>query len=77
VGNADTFGYDVTQIRPAAQVPFVGERVRADLGIPGAVIAPATDTTPGPHTLVTVVVGKDYEAARTVAVPTSSAAPKR
>lgn len=75
VGNADTFGYDVTQIRPAAQVPFVGERVRADLGVPGAVVAPATDTTPGPHTLVTVIVGRDYAAAGAVAVPTSSLAP--
>jgi len=77
VGNANSFGYDVTQIRPTSQVPFVGERVRADLGVPNAVIAPATDTTPGPHTLVTVVVGKDYAAARAVAVPTSSVAPKR
>ena len=77
VGNADTFGYDVTQIRPASQVPFVGERIRADLGVPNAVIAPATDTTPGPHTLVTVIVGKDYAAASAVAVPTSSVAPKR
>ncbi|MDQ6942293.1 MAG: LCP family protein [Candidatus Eremiobacteraeota bacterium] len=77
VGNADTFGYDVTQIRPASQVPFVGERVRLDLGVPNAVVAPATDTTPGPHTLVTVVVGKDYATASALAVPTSSVAPKR
>lgn len=77
VGNADTFGYDVTQIRPASQVPFVGERVRLDLGVPNAVVAPATDTTPAPHTLLTVIVGKDYAAASAVAAPTSSAAPKR
>jgi hypothetical protein len=77
VGNADTFGYDVTQIRPASQVPLVGERIRADLGVINAVVAPATDTTPGPHTLVTVVVGKDYAAASAVAAPTSSVAPKR
>ena len=77
VGNADTFGYDVTQIRPASQTPFAGERIRADLGVPNAVIAPATDTTPGPHTLVTVVVGKDYAAASAVPMPTSSVAPKR
>ena len=75
VGNADTFGYDVTQIRPVTSMPFLGERVRADLGVPNAVVAPATDTTPGPHTLVTVIVGKDYAAARAVAVPTSSVAP--
>ncbi len=77
VTNADTFGYDVTQIRPATALPLLGERLRADLGVAGAVIAPATDTTPGPHTLVTVIVGKDYAAAGAVAAPTSSAAPVR
>jgi LCP family protein required for cell wall assembly len=77
VGNADTFGYDVTQIRPVTVLPFLGERIRADLGVPAALIAPATDTTPGPHTLVTVIVGKDYAAASAVAVPTSSVAPAR
>ena len=76
-GNADTFAYETTQIRPASQVPFAGERVRADLGVPEAVIAPATDTTPGPRTLVTVIVGKDYAAASAAAAPTSSVAPKR
>jgi len=76
-GNADTFAYETTQIRPASQVPFTGERVRADLGVPDAVIAPATDTTPGPRALVTVIVGKDYATASAAAVPTSSVAPKR
>ena len=33
VGNADSFQYDTTQIRPSSKVPFVGERVRADLGV--------------------------------------------
>ena len=75
VGNADTFGYDVTQIRPASAVPFLGERLRADLGVPGSLITPATDTTPGPRTLVTVIVGKDYAAAGAAALPTSSVAP--
>jgi LCP family protein required for cell wall assembly len=77
VGNADTFGYDVTQIRPVTALPYLGERVRADLGVPAAAIAPATDTTPGPHTLVTVIVGKDYAAASASAAPTSSVAPAR
>jgi LCP family protein required for cell wall assembly len=75
VGNADTFGYDVTQIRPVTMLPFLGERVRVDLGVPAALIAPATDTTPGPHTVVTVIVGKDYAAASASAAPTSSVAP--
>ncbi len=77
VGNADTFGYDTTQIRPAAKVPNVGERVRADLGVPTASVAPATDATPGPRTVVTVIVGRDYASASAgaVAAPTSSVAP--
>ncbi|HTD35694.1 MAG TPA: LCP family protein [Candidatus Elarobacter sp.] len=79
VGNADTFGYDTTQIRPASTVPYVGERVRADLGVPAATVAPATDATPGPRTVVTVIVGRDYAGATSTgapaAAPTSSAAP--
>lgn len=75
VGNADGFNYDVTQIRPAGNVPNVGERVRLDLGVAGAEISAATDTTPGPQTVVTVVVGKDYMTAPASTAPTSSAAP--
>ncbi|MEA2722089.1 MAG: polyisoprenyl-teichoic acid--peptidoglycan teichoic acid transferase [Candidatus Eremiobacteraeota bacterium] len=77
VGNADTFGYDTTQIRPATRVPNVGERVRADLGVPAATVAPATDATPGPRTVVTVIVGRDYATASATAAPTSSVAPAR
>jgi LCP family protein required for cell wall assembly len=78
VGNADTFGYDTTQIRPASTVPYVGERVRADLGVPSATVAPATDATPGPRSVVTVIVGRDYTSATSPsAAPTSSAAPTR
>jgi LCP family protein required for cell wall assembly len=77
VGNADAFSYAATQIRPAAKIPFVGERVRRDLGVDGAAVIPATDTTPGPRPVVTVIVGKDFgQAAAVPAVgPTSSAAP--
>jgi LCP family protein required for cell wall assembly len=74
VRNADTFGYDQTQIRTATNVPNVGERVRADLGVPTAAVAPATDTTPGPRSVVTVIVGRDFAAAPSAA-PTSSVAP--
>jgi LCP family protein required for cell wall assembly len=63
VTNADTFGYDTTQIRPSSRLPFVGERVRADLGVDSATVAPATDATPGPRTVVTVIVGRDFAAA--------------
>ena len=75
VGNADTFEYETTQIRPLSKVPYVGERVRSDLGVAGAAVAPATDSTPGPRTVVTVIVGRDYAIARATAAPTSSAAP--
>ena len=74
VGNADTFGYDQTQIRTATKLPNVGERVRADIGVPTAAVAPATDTTPGPRSVVTVIVGRDFAAAPSAA-PTSSVAP--
>lgn len=74
VGNADAFTYDVTQIRPSGNVPGVGERVRLDLGVAGAAISTATDTTPGPQTSVMVVVGRDYASAPASAAPTSSAA---
>ena len=77
VKNADTFGYDTTQIRPSSKVPFVGDRVRADLGVDSATVAPATDATPGPRSVVTVIVGRDYAAASATAVPTSSVAPAR
>jgi hypothetical protein len=60
VKNADTFGYDTTQIRPASNLPFVGDRVRADLGVDDAVVTPATDATPGPRGVVTVIVGRDF-----------------
>lgn len=75
VANADSFRYDTTQIRPATRVPYVGERVRADLGVAGAAIAPATDSTPGPTSVVTVIVGRDYATAAALPAPTSSVAP--
>ncbi len=75
VGNADAFSYDTTQIRPASKVPYVGERIRKDLGVDGATVAAATDATPGPGSVVTVIVGKDFAQAQVTAA-TPSAAPK-
>ncbi len=76
IRNADAFTYDTTQVRPASNVPLVGERVRTDLGLPGALVTPATDATPGAHPIVTLIVGRDYAAAQTAAAqPTASAAP--
>ncbi len=80
VGNADAYTYEATQIRPASRVALVGERVRKDLGVDGAAVIPATDATPGPRTVVTVIVGKDFGIAAApapAAVPTSSVAPLR
>ncbi len=75
VQNADTFGYDTTQIRPSSKVPFVGDRVRADLGVDSATVAPATDATPGPRSVVTVIVGRDFSGATAKAMPAASVAP--
>jgi len=75
VTNADAFNYDVSEIRPAAKAANVGERVRLDLGLPTAGITPATDATPGPHTVVTVIVGKDFAQALAVAAPVAPATP--
>lgn len=73
VQNADTFGYDVTQIQTTSKVPFVGDRVRADLGVDDATVAPATDATPGPRTVVTVIVGRDFVPAPATPLPASTA----
>jgi hypothetical protein len=76
VANADAFNYDITEVRPAAKVANVGERVRQDLGLPGASVTPATDATPGPKTVVTVIIGKDFAEAQATAAATPSAAPR-
>ncbi len=75
IGNADSFTYDVTQIRTASRVPYVGERVRTDLGVAGAAVAPSADATPGPRSAVTIIVGRDYATAAAITAPTPSAAP--
>jgi LCP family protein required for cell wall assembly len=77
VGNADAFSYAQTAIRPATKVPYVGERLRKDLGVPAASVTEATDATPGPRTVVTLIVGKDFAEAQATAAPTSSAAPAK
>jgi|GEM_PF-264949 len=73
IRNADSFTYDTTQIRPASNVPLVGERVRSDLTLPGALVTPATDATPGAYPVVTVIVGRDYANAQTAASQASAA----
>jgi len=72
IANADSSSYEVSEIRPATVVPLVGERVRTDLGVPGATITPSTDATPGPKRNVTVIIGKDFAEAQ--AAPAASGA---
>jgi LCP family protein required for cell wall assembly len=60
IGNADSFGYDVTQIRTHATTqPFAGERLRSDIRLAQATISPVAEATPS-GTDVTVVIGRDY-----------------
>ncbi|HEX3467237.1 MAG TPA: LCP family protein [Candidatus Elarobacter sp.] len=57
IANADSFSYDTTLIRTA--VPDAGARVRADIGIAGASVAPRGAKTPSDGA-VHVIVGRDY-----------------
>lgn len=57
IANADSFSYDTTLIRTA--VPDAGARVRADIGIAGASVAPQNAKTPSDGA-VHVIVGRDY-----------------
>lgn len=76
VGNADSFGYETTQIREhAAVVPLAGERVRSDIRLTQALIAPMVEASPSGAD-VTIVVGRDYLTAASAASPAASTAPK-
>jgi len=69
VGNADSFGYDVTVIRTHSTTqPLAGERLRSDIRLAQARIAPAPETSPS-GTDVTVVIGRDYITALAAATP--------
>jgi LCP family protein required for cell wall assembly len=60
VGDADSFGYDATEIHVRGASPaVVGERIRAALALKSATID--DDPTPGPSTgdVATVIVGRD------------------
>jgi LCP family protein required for cell wall assembly len=56
IANADSFTYDTTVIRTSA--PDAGARLRADIGIAGASVAP--QTTKAADGAVHVIIGKDY-----------------
>lgn len=59
VGNADSFGYDATEIIAPASVADAGERLLGDLRLPSAKLAPAPQSAPSGSDL-TLVVGHDY-----------------
>ncbi len=69
VGNADSFGYDTTQITATTRIPFAGERVRSDIHLTQAAVKLVAAPTPpatGASTAavdVTIVIGSDYAAA--------------
>jgi LCP family protein required for cell wall assembly len=82
VGNADSFGYDTTEIRASAKTPLAGERIRSDIHLAKATVVPVPDptagaaATPGAATAladVTIVVGRDYVAV--AAAPAAGASP--
>jgi hypothetical protein len=62
IGNADTFGYDTTEIHVHSTAPrLVGERVRAALALKTAVVQPDwVANGPNLSSDVTVIVGRDY-----------------
>jgi LCP family protein required for cell wall assembly len=63
VTNADSFGYDDTQIHVhTASVPLAGERVRTALALKTATVEPDATPTAKPATDVTVIVGRDFVA---------------
>jgi LCP family protein required for cell wall assembly len=71
VGNASSFDYDTTQIRSTSKTPLAGERVRSDIHLAQAALAPIPDATAAASTSapaaaasaladVIVIVGRDY-----------------
>ncbi len=60
IANADSFSYDTTLIRTSAAALDAGARLRADIGIAGASVAPQTTKAAAADGAVHVIVGKDY-----------------
>jgi LCP family protein required for cell wall assembly len=81
IGNADSFDYDVTQIRAISKTPLAGERVRSDIHLAQATVTPIPDSTTASTAAVsgkttaladvTVVIGRDY-----LDVPAEATSPK-
>jgi hypothetical protein len=77
IGNADTFDYDITQIRATPRTPLAGERVRSDIHLAAATVTPVPlPTSSQSATLadVTVIVGRDF--ATSLNSPAASASTK-
>jgi len=62
VTNAESFGYDTTEIRVhSEQVPLAGERVKTAVKLPKATVTTDVSTIEGDdRSDVTVVVGRDF-----------------
>jgi len=60
IGDADSFGYDATEIQESPAPTGRSARLRADLGVASAVIAQRPASRSATDTTVRIVVGKDY-----------------
>jgi LCP family protein required for cell wall assembly len=60
IANADSFGYEATEIRVhSPKTPLAGERLRS-LALPNAVVSAAQEPDPDAGADVTVIVGRDF-----------------
>jgi LCP family protein required for cell wall assembly len=60
VRDADSFGYETTEIHATGTRPFVGEKVRTELGVPQSDLKLDGSALTAGGSDVTVVVGRDY-----------------
>jgi LCP family protein required for cell wall assembly len=66
VRNADSFDYSTTEIHARPDRPYVGDKVRSELGFPGAELKIDTATLTTTPSDVTVIIGRDYPAHKTL-----------
>jgi hypothetical protein len=62
VRDADSFGYETTEIHAKPDRPFLGDKVRSELGLPAAELKVETAALTTTLSDVTVIVGRDYPA---------------
>jgi polyisoprenyl-teichoic acid--peptidoglycan teichoic acid transferase len=76
VGNADSYGYDTTQILEHSKTIGVGERVRSDFAtLSQMTVSPEPLGSSAPKGDLTVIVGKDYVTSLISAAPSPSPHP--